>query len=51
MKENKFVNEDLKSLQDLQEKYQMKEEDILDRMDAALAPPLTAEEFRNLPKE
>ena len=32
MKENKFVNEDLKSLQDLQEKYQMKKKDIFDRL-------------------
>ena len=32
MKKNKFINEDLKSLQDLQEKYQMKKKDIFDRL-------------------
>ena len=29
---NKLINEDLKSLQDLQEKYQMKKKDIFDRL-------------------
>ena len=32
MKKNKLINEDLKSLQDLQEKYQMKKKDIFDRL-------------------
>tara|TARA_Y100000031_G_scaffold84029_1_gene92420 strand:- start:119 stop:703 length:585 start_codon:yes stop_codon:yes gene_type:complete len=32
MKKKKFINEDLKSLQDLQEKYQMKKKDIFDRL-------------------
>ena len=50
MKKNKFINEDLKSLQDLQEKYQMKEEDILDRMGDAIDDEET-EEIRNLGKE
>ena len=50
MKKNKFINEDLKSLQDLQEKYQMKEEDILDRISDAIDDEET-EEFRNLGKK
>ena len=29
---NELINEDLKSLQDLQEKYQMKKKDIFDRL-------------------
>ena len=41
---------DLKSLQDLQEKYQMKEEDILDRISDAIDDEET-EEFRNLGKK
>ena len=32
MKKNELINEDLKSLQDLQEKYQMKKKDIFDRL-------------------
>ena len=44
---NKLINEDLKSLQDLQEKYQMKEEDILDRISDAIDDEET-EEIRNL---
>ena len=32
MKKNKLINEDLKSLQDLQEKYQMKKKNIFDRL-------------------
>ena len=32
MKKKKFINEDLKSLQDLQEKYQMKKKNIFDRL-------------------
>jgi hypothetical protein len=47
MKKNKFINVDLKSLQDLQEKYQMKEEDILDRISDAIDDEET-EEIRNL---
>ena len=50
MKKNKLINEDLKSLQDLQEKYQMKEEDILDRISDAIDDEET-EEFRNLGKK
>ncbi len=47
---NELINEDLKSLQDLQEKYQMKEEDILDRISDAIDDEET-EEFRNLGKK
>ena len=32
MKKNKFINEDLKSLQDLQEKYETKLNDITRRI-------------------
>ena len=32
MKKNELINEDLKSLQDLQEKYQMKKKNIFDRL-------------------
>ena len=48
---NKFINEDLKSLQDLQEKYEMKRDDILDRLIDDNNDTMSPEEFRNLPKE
>ena len=50
MKKNKFINEDLKSLQDLQEKYQMKKKDIFDSLKLAIDDRET-EEIRNLGKE
>ena len=50
MKKNELINEDLKSLQDLQEKYEMKKKDILDRISDAIDDEET-EEIRNLGKE
>ena len=47
MKKNKFINEDLKSLQDLQEKYEMKREGILDRLIDENIDTMSPEEFRN----
>ena len=47
---NELINEDLKSLQDLQEKYQMKKKDIFDSLKLAIDDRET-EEIRNLGKE